>query len=346
MTFDPDAAARPDAGIFGLDSTPETAKVVLVPVPFEATVSYGDGTANGPAAILEASKQVDLFDVETGRPWAAGICMLPESSDVRAWNDAAKQAAQVVIDAGGAGDDPALRDACEQVDAYGDRVNAWLTGVVEPLLAQGKLVGVVGGDHSVPFASIAAHARRWPGLGVLHFDAHADLRDAYEGFRWSHASIFFNVLKEVPEVGRIVGVGYRDLSETEHQLTREDARVEAFPDPWLRRRLHDGVAWGKVAKEIVDRLPPEVYVSFDIDGLDPVLCPNTGTPVPGGLSFAEATTLIRTVVESGRRIVGFDLTEVAPDPSGRSDWDGNVGARLLYKLIGFALKSQNFTPPT
>lgn len=344
MTFDPDAAARPDAGIFGLDSTPETAKVVLVPVPFEATVSYGDGTANGPGAILEASKQVDLFDLETGRPWAAGICMLPEPAEVRAWNDAAKQVAQRVIDAGGAGDDPALRDACRQVDAFGDRVNGWLSGVVEPLLAQGKLVGVVGGDHSVPFASIAAHARRWPGLGVLHVDAHADLRDAYEGFRWSHASIFFNVLKEVPEVGRIVGVGYRDLSETEHRLTREDPRVEAFPDPWLRRRLHDGVAWSKVAQEIVDRLPHEVYVSFDIDGLDPVLCPSTGTPVPGGLSFAEATTLLRAVVESGRRIVGFDLTEVAPDPSGRSDWDGNVGARLLYKLIGFALKSQNFAP--
>lgn len=340
MAFDPTAAARPDSGVFGLDDTPESARVVLVPVPFEATVSYRAGTAGGPAAILEASRQVDLYDLETGRPYAAGICMLPEAPEVRAWNEAARAAAAPVIEAGGAGQDPALLAACATVNGYGDKVNGWLRSVVEPLLEQKKLVGVVGGDHSVPFATIAAHAKRWPGLGVLHVDAHADLRDAYEGFRWSHASIFFNVLKEVPEVGKIVGVGYRDVSEPEMNLVRDDPRLAAFHDPWLERRSQDGVPWSKVAAEIVAELPQSVYVSFDIDGLEPVLCPSTGTPVPGGLSFPRATGLLRALVESGRTIVGFDLTEVAPDPTGASDWDGNVGARLLYKLIGFALKSQ------
>jgi agmatinase len=94
----------------------------------------------------------------------------------------------------------------------------------------------------------------------------------------------------------------------------------------------------------VAELPETNYVSFDIDGLDPSLCPNTGTPVPGGLSFAEMVVLLKTLVESGRKIVGFDLVEVAPDPTGASDWDGNVGARVLYKLIGFALMSNRGFP--
>lgn len=340
MTFDPGAAARPDSGIFGLDDTPERARVVLVPVPFEATVSYGGGTARGPAAILEASRQIDLFDLETGRPYAAGIAMLPEAQEVRAWSEQARALAGPVIAAGGPGDDPALRQACQEVEALGDRVNAWVTAQVEPLLAQGKLVGVIGGDHSVPFASIAAHARRYPGLGVLHIDAHADLRRAYEGFRWSHASIMWNVREHVPEVARVVGVGFRDLSEEEHDVLTADPRWAAFHDPWLKRRQQEGAPWAEVVAEVVSRLPQDVYVSLDIDGLDPVLCPNTGTPVPGGLSFAEATSLLRAVAESGRRIVGFDLVEVAPDPHGRTEWDGNVGARLLYKLIGFALRSR------
>lgn len=339
MTFDPAAPARPDSGVYGLDATPADARVVLVPVPFEATVSYGGGASRGPAAILEASRQVDLFDLETGRPYAQGIAMLPEAPEVLAWSDEARRLAEPVIAAGGPGDDPALLAACAQVDALGDRVNAWLEAQVEPLLAQGKLVGIIGGDHSVPFASIAAHARRHPGLGVLHVDAHADLRRAYEGFRWSHASIMWNVREHLPDVAKVVGVGFRDLSEEEHAILTDDERFEAFHDPWLARRRQEGAPWAEVLAEVVARLPQEVYVSFDIDGLDPVLCPNTGTPVPGGLSFAEATSLFRAVAESGRRIVGFDLVEVAPDPTGRSEWDGNVAARLLYKLIGFALRS-------
>jgi agmatinase len=94
-----------------------------------------------------------------------------------------------------------------------------------------------------------------------------------------------------------------------------------------------------IGRAVAD-LPPRVWVSFDIDGLDPALCPNTGTPVPGGLSFAEAVGLLRLLTASGRKVVGFDLSEVAPGPDGRSRWDANVGARVLYKLIGFALMSQ------
>jgi agmatinase len=337
--FDPSAAAGHD-GLFGLPFAPEQAAAVMVPVPWEATVSYGSGTADGPAAILKASRQVDLLDRETGRPYVKGIAMLPISTEVRAWSDRARQAALPVIEAGGPGDDPALRAAAAEVDALGERLNAWVYERTKALLDADQLPGVVGGDHSAPLGAIRAVAERHPGVGLLHFDAHADLRRAYEGLRWSHASIMYNVLSELPGVARLVQVGVRDYSDEEESFIRDNPeRVRTYFDPDLRRQLFDGESWGRIALRIVASLPRDVYVSFDIDGLDPALCPHTGTPVLGGLSFPEATALLRLVVESGRRIVGFDLSEVAPDPAG-GEWDGNVGARVLYKLIGFALLSR------
>ncbi len=337
--FDPSAAAGSE-GLYGLPSTPEGGAVVIVPVPWEATVSYGSGTAEGPAAILKASRQVDLLDRETGRPYQAGIAMLPIPAEIRAWSDRARKAALPVIAAGGPGEDDALRSAVAEVDRLGEELNAWVYDKVKALLEGGKLAGVVGGDHSSPLGAIRAVAERHPGLGILHFDAHADLRRAYEGFRWSHASIMYNVLADVPGVARLVQVGVRDYSDEEEAFIGDNReRVTTYFDPDLRRGLFDGESWSRIALRIVASLPRDVYVSFDIDGLDPALCPHTGTPVLGGLSFPEATALLRLVVESGRRIVGFDLSEVAPDPRG-GEWDGNVGARVLYKLIGFALLSR------
>lgn len=338
-SFDPSAAAG-HPGIFGLPHTPEEAAVVLVPAPWEATVSYGSGAANGPTAILAASRQVDLLDRETGRPYEAGIAMLGFPSDVRAWNDEARVLARPVIEAGGPGDDPVLQQAADGVNELGARLNGWVRDQATRWLEAGKLVGVVGGDHSAPFGAMAAAAERHPGLGILHVDAHADLRQAYQGLRWSHASIMYNVLRELPQVARIVQVGVRDYCDEEDLLIRTHPdRLRTFFDADLRHQLLDGESWNRLAGRIVAELPREVYVSFDIDGLDPALCPHTGTPVLGGLSFPEATALLRLVAQSGRRIVGFDLSEVAPDPAG-SEWDGNVGARVLYKIIGFALRSR------
>jgi agmatinase len=151
----------------------------------------------------------------------------------------------------------------------------------------------------------------------------------------------YNVFRDLPAVARIVQVGVRDYSDEEDLLIRENPdRLRTYFDPDLRRQQLDGEPWSRLVGRIVADLPAEVYVSFDIDGLDPALCPHTGTPVVGGLSFVEAAALVRTLVESGRRIVGFDLSEVTPDPEGRSEWDANVGARVLYKLIGFALVSR------
>lgn len=336
--FDPDGAGDPDGSVFGLPFTAEESSVVLVPVPWEATTSYGRGTAGGPAAIRAASRQLDLFDpvlaeLGLGRPWQWGIHMLPEAPEIEALNARACERALKVIAVGGVlGDDAELHAALAEVNAGSERLDAWVEAQVAARLAAGHVVGVVGGDHSVALGAIAAHAARFPGLGILHVDAHADLRVGYEGFSRSHAGVMGNVLDRVGAVSRLVQVGIRDLSAQEHERSRIDDRVIAWLDSALRERSLAGTSWAILCREIVETLPREVYVSFDIDGLDPALCPNTGTPVPGGLSFAEAQLLLLTVVRSGRTIVGFDLVEVAGQ-----EWDANVGARLLHRLCGLAL---------
>jgi agmatinase len=336
-SFDPDAAATGD-GIYGLPFTPEEARVVIVPVPFEATTSYGGGTSRGPAAVAEASKQVDLYDHETGRPYAAGIAMMDVPAKVVRWNGEAKSLAAPVIAQGGAVN-KRTRAAVEKVNAIGQQVNQWVYDTTATLLAEGKIAVTLGGDHSVPFGAIRAYAERVPSMGILHLDAHADLRDAYEGFTWSHASIFHNVMTKIPQVGRLVQVGVRDLGEAENTMIAEsNGRIVTFFDADLAARRERGENFASIADAIVSTLPENVYLSWDIDGLDPTLCPGTGTPVPGGLSWNEALGLLRAVVRAGKRIVGLDLCEVSP---GETEWDANVGARLLYKMIGFTLLSQN-----
>jgi agmatinase len=151
----------------------------------------------------------------------------------------------------------------------------------------------------------------------------------------------YNVLTTIPQVTHLVQVGVRDCCEAEIEFSRaQGGRVRTFFDPDLARRRYAGTSWAEIAREVTEALPEEVWISFDVDGLDPSFCPHTGTPVPGGLDFQEAVYLIATVARSGRRIVGFDLTEVAPDPAGASEWDANVGARLLYKLGAWTLASQ------
>ncbi|MDD5542075.1 MAG: agmatinase family protein [Acidobacteriia bacterium] len=339
--FDPNSAALEGSGIYGLPSTLEDSRVVLIPVPVEITTSYGGGTAKGPDAILKASRQVDLYDASAGRVYEAGITMLAESPLIRRLNRQGRRLAQPIIEKGGEPDGSGeLESKLRKVNEIGGFVNDYVYSTAVDLLAQNKIVGVVGGDHSVPFGLIRACAEQFPHLGVLHFDAHHDLRIAYEGFEWSHASIMFNVIQKIPQVRRLVQVGIRDFCEQEMKVVHESkGRIVAFRDEDLQRQKFQGKTWSSRASRIVSALPRNVYVSFDIDGLNASLCPHTGTPVPGGLSFEEAVYLIAAVARSGRRIVGFDLNEVAPGAEG-GDWDANVGARLLYKLIGHTLLSQ------
>jgi len=339
LDFDPNSAPGEDTGIFGLPHEEKDSALILIPVPWEATTSYGGGTSKGPAAILEASGQVDLFDGDVHRPYEPGIFMRAESKEVRAWNKTAKAAAQKVIKLGGRieGNIPAQK-ALKTANELGGKMNDWVYRETKSVLDAGKIAGIVGGDHSVPYGAFKAAAEKHGEFGLLHFDAHSDTRIAYEGFTWSHASIMYNAMKDIPKISRIVQVGIRDFCEQEHDYTRElGARAKVFYDRDLAKRRFAGEPWTKTCEEIVAALPKQVWITFDIDGLDPVLCPHTGTPVPGGLQFAEALHLIALVAKSGRKIIGFDLNEVSP---GEDEYDANVGMRLLYKLIAWTFVSR------
>ena len=338
--FDPNAGPTEGSGVFGLPYSYEESKLVFLPVPWEATTSYGAGTSNGPAAILEASYQVDLFDREVERPYEAGFFMLPESKKIRAWNKAAKANAQKIIAKGGhIGKNPALLKALAEVNKASVAVNEEVRKAAAQILADGKIIGLVGGDHASPYGAIQAQAAvEKKGFGILHIDAHSDTRNAYEGFKYSHASIMHNVMEEIPEVKKLVQVGIRDFCEDEFNYIRDSkGRIETFFDIDLAKKKAEGTPWLKLCREIIGKLPQRVWISFDIDGLDPRLCPGTGTPVPGGLDFYEAVLLIGEVARSGRTIIGFDLNEVAP---GETEWDANVGARMLYKMSAWTLASQ------
>lgn len=340
-TFDPDAAAPAEAGLFGLPMEPETAAVHVVPVPFDATTSYRKGTARGPEAIRRASLQVDLFDVMTGKPWSKGICMLEADPRIAKWNEKASRKSARIIELGGRiGKDKELARDLATVNDIGAELNACVQASVESILDAGRLPVLVGGDHSTPFGGIQACAGRFPRLGVLHFDAHADLREAYEGFEWSHASIMHNVTTKIAKVSKLVQVGIRDLGEREHAaIVGSQGRIQTLLDVDWGRAKADGANLRHLVRKTIAELPDHVWVSFDVDGLDPTLCPNTGTPVPGGLSWHDAMLWLEELARSSKRVVGLDLNEVSPGdtPDDVDSWDAIVGARLLYRLIGTAL---------
>jgi agmatinase len=321
-----------------------------VGVPFDATASYRKGAHRGPAAVLRASHQVDLYDLATGRPYEAGIALLPADPRLAAWQERASPLADQVIELGGEVErDAGARIALEEVNAIGTHLNGVVREATERALDEKRLPAILGGDHSVPFGAIEAAAARFPGLGVLHFDAHADLRHAYEGFTWSHASIMDNVASRIAGVSRLVQIGLRDVCEEEVERIETSAgRIRAlFDRDWQAARLEGGDL-GALAREWIGHLPKDVWISFDVDGLDPSLCPSTGTPVPGGLDWASAGLWLDELARSGRRVVGLDLCEVNPGevpadgsaPPGRDAWDAIVGARLLYRLIGTALSTR------
>jgi agmatinase len=343
MPFNPDAAAQPGSGIFGLPFSRDEAGIVLIPVPFDATTSYGGGTSAGPAAILRASMQVDLYDHQFGRTYERGIFMEPISDKLAELSKTARAAAVPIIEKGGGTDADAQTLA--QIAEAGAAVNTFTHDTARSILAEGKTPGLIGGDHSTPFGLIRACAEHaaaqetgGEGLGILQIDAHMDFRDAFEGFEWSHASIMFNVLTRIPQVTKLVQVGIRDYGEGELSFGRSQKhRVHTHFDYDWSTRLDNGEKWAALCDEAIEPLPQRVYISFDVDGLEPWLCPHTGTPVAGGLTFNRACTLIETLARSGRTIVGFDLNEVSPGTGPEeSEWDANVGARLLYKLCGAA----------
>ncbi len=327
-TYDPSGVGRVGA-LFGLPFDYDSANLIVIGVPWEVTVSYGAGTARGVKALLNASSQLDLFDFDNPDGWKQGIFMLPISHEILDKSDRLRQDATQIIDhlETGASLTSELSQLLETINRACESLNLWVFDQVKGAIADGKRVALIGGDHSVPLGCLKAMASEHSNFGILHIDAHADLRDAYEGFQFSHASIMFNALK-LPQISKLVQVGIRDVCLDEVNLIRgSEGRISTYFDPMLKEKLYAGVPWLDVCKQIVSELPHEVYISVDVDGLDSKLCPNTGTPVPGGLELEQIFCLFREVVNSRRKIIGFDVVEV-----GNAEWDGNVAARTAYKL--------------
>lgn len=346
MEFNPDATGVANGAYFGFTFSHASSALSLLSVPFDATVSYRDGSSCAPTAIIDASTQVEIYDAHFPDAWRRGIFTLPPDVRIEELNAVARAAATVVIDhieSGGHQTDEAIAEPLKIVNDASLWVNQNIYETAKFELDEGKIVGLVGGDHSTPLGLIRALGERNEGLGILHIDAHMDLRDGYEGFTYSHASIMRRAL-ECTGVGSLVQVGVRDFSQTEAEFARGESRITQFADADLFAAKADGRTWSQICAEIIAVLPQKVYISFDIDGLDRAFCPSTGTPVPGGLSYNEAVYLLITLARSGRQIVGFDLNEVAPSSDQNDEWDAIVGARMLYKLCNLTLSNNNPNP--
>ena len=278
-------------GIPEADHTLEKSRVVVLPVPYERTVSYGVGTKNGPTAILEASHYVELYDDELDcETYRVGVHTMP------AWLP----------------DDMSPASCVEG-----------LREIVSGVLAKEKFVLTLGGEHSIAPGPIAAHLERYPALSILHFDAHGDLRDEYEGEKNSHAC----AARRWVELGiPTVQVGIRSISKEEVEFVRR----EGNPLVVSNREMHAGDGWIGGA---VTRLSPEVYVTFDVDFFDGSLVPGTGTPEPGGGTYEQALRILRAVAAE-RRIVGADVVEHSPLAGNRAP--DMLVAKLCYKLLGYA----------
>tara|TARA_B110000503_G_C7155295_1_gene417038 strand:- start:1920 stop:3002 length:1083 start_codon:yes stop_codon:yes gene_type:complete len=343
-TFDPSQPGLADATIFGLPFSSEQSEIIIIPVPWEVTVSYGSGASDGPEAILEASFQIDLLHQEFPELWKLGIHLDEAPKDISSNSKKYKKLAQPIINALEKGENleenfslkqdlEKINHACfNMVDAVEQQTIYWLN--------KGKKVALLGGDHSTPLGYYKALATKHKDFGILHLDAHMDLRIAYEGFKYSHASIMYNAL-QIPQITKIVQVGIRDFCKQEVDVVKEEkGRVLVHTDTDIKKQLFEGNTWQHLCDHMIYSLPQKVCISFDIDAMSRLYAPNTGTPVPGGLSYEQAAYLLSRLSESNKEIIGFDLVEVAP---GDDDWDGNVGARMLFHMCGVLAKSQNMT---
>ena len=314
-------------------------------MPWEATTSYGGGTSDGPRAILEASAQVDLYDLDVEKPYEAGIHMLAEPEAIIVANGEGKALAAKIIEAGGAGDDPELPKrarAGQRALRAGQRVGR-ARDDAPPRRAERSSASSAAITRC-PFGAL--HGARREAAELRHPPLRRALRHAprVRGLRaLARVDHVQRARATIPQVTKLVQVGIRDVCEEEIDYCAQPGRARAHV---LRPRARQAAPCGRAVRD--DReghrpgsCPDEVWVSFDIDGLDPRFCPHTGTPVPGGLEPADVVAILREVAALGQAHRRLRPERGRPEPADEHDeWDANVGARMLYKLIGFTLASQ------
>ncbi len=317
-------AVPPGRGLFGFDVAYQDCALVVLAVPWELGVSGGHGTAAAPQAVLKASHDIDLYASGFAhQAYRHGLRMQELTHPVIAQQQAllAELPQSTAV------------QKIDRINALSHTLNTAVQRETAKLQAEGKKVVLLGGDHSVPLGFLQQLGRQYKDFGILHLDAHFDCRRAYQGLNFSHASIMFQTMTQIKAVSKIVPVGIRDFCAAEYEFVRGlTTRAEVFLDYDIYQR-----GFANVVDEIVTCLPAHVYISFDIDALDPSLCPHTGTPVPGGLGFNDVLLLFARLHASGREVIGADLCEVVPAPN---RWDENVAARILLQLCALTVRRE------
>ncbi len=319
--------------LFGLSTKYEDAHIVVIPVPWEVTTSYGSGASLGPEAILKASPQLDLYSYDKdNKIKKSPIFFLSIDKTLKNKNLEMKKLSQDIIATLDKGESlsPQQHNNLNAINGESESVNTYVYTQAQKIMEDGKTPVVVGGDHSSPYGLIKLLSEKQEAYEILHIDAHLDLRDSYQGFKHSHASIMKNVLGLNNPPKNITSIGIRDFCEEEMNIVKSN-KLNCLTDFELANQLFAGKSFQACIQEHLSVIKHPVYISFDIDGLSPDFCPNTGTPVAGGLSFNQALFVLNWVKQH-HKVIGFDLCEVSPSPDLNDEWDGNVGARILFNL--------------
>lgn len=264
-----------------------SSEIVLLPVPFDLTTTYQKGSDKGPEALIEASRNMELYDIETNSEvFLKGIYTAPP----------------IVANTS--------KEMLEQTYQH-----------TKTYLTKGKFVVTIGGEHSISYAPIRAHAEHYKQLTILQFDAHADLQDTYEGNPWSHACVMARV-KELPGVTKIISIGIRSLS-------KEETPALDKPNTFYAHDIYENETW---MQQVLELIAGNIYITFDLDAFDSSLMPSTGTPEPGGLGWDQTMKLLKLVAKKAT-IVGFDVVELCPNPSNPAP--DYLAAKLIYKLLSY-----------
>ena len=333
------------SSIFGQTCSYNKAVLVLLGVPWEVSVSYGEGAVEGAQWIQQASSQLDFFNPKTKQDVSKKGIHFWNLESLKKKNDEIRPLAMRILQ-----NENFLKKAdkhntkqhklsLQAVNKACEEMNTVVREKTQKILEDQKLFGLIGGDHSVSEGALLEIGQRCQGdFGLLHLDAHADMRQAYQGMKHSHASVMYNILHQEYSPQSLVQIGIRDLCEEEFQQISSNPRVHCFFDHEIKKQLFEGKTWNDIVCSILEKLPPQIYISLDVDVLSWAYAPNTGCPVPGGLNFDHISYLIDQLAETGKKILGFDVVEVSsPRSKDFGEWDGNVGARLVYKLCELSL---------
>lgn len=326
---------------FGDKTSPKSADVVIVSAPWSVTSDFGRGATYTPDAVIDASAESSLYDVNGAVSVEERVATAEIDYNIQELSEhlgrEAERLANQTVDASALVGEYAMRKMAHINEGFAE-MHTSVYKQVKHWAEQGKLVAVMGGDHSVAFGAAKALADIHQGIGVLFIDAHADFVREGELYNYSHRSIARNMVEEIPSIERFVEVGVRDISRAESVELYSNGKIEVFLAEKLAARRFEGESWNSLCGEIVSQLPQKVYISLDIDALKIEFCNNTNAPVPGGMTFDEVVYLINTVVESGREIVGFDISEVVSKLGDKMD--AIVAARLLSKMCVAAIRSR------